>query len=148
MALVGRTVNLETLIDFNRLLRIAKVMVAKLQYLGGLSLLISFLDKVSATHFMENKVLWDLWFSKLTIWNGQSLPLERVVWLKISGIPLHLFDTEVMVQIGELFGKILHVPNSLKEDQDLTVCRIGVLAGEAGRIYEEVSLRWKNRGSG
>ncbi|KAF5753882.1 hypothetical protein HanXRQr2_Chr17g0785081 [Helianthus annuus] len=127
------------------LLSIAKVVVANVQYLGGLTLLISFHDKDSATRFLESKSLWGPWFSRLDGWNGQSFPLERVSWLKLSGIPLHLLSSEVLAQVGELFGKVLHVPKGLEEDQDLSVCRVGVLVGEVDRINVGVSVRWKNR---
>ncbi|KAF5767271.1 putative RNA recognition motif domain, nucleotide-binding alpha-beta plait domain superfamily [Helianthus annuus] len=145
LALVGRTTDLETLVDFDRLLRIAKVQVSNIQYLGGLSLLISFLDEGSATSFLEAKGIWGPWFSRLERWSGQSLPFERVAWFNLSGIPLHLFSAEVFAQIGELYGKVLHVPSFVEEDQDLSLCRIGVLVGEVNRVSECVSLRWKNR---
>ncbi|KAM0017660.1 hypothetical protein Hdeb2414_s0027g00690551 [Helianthus debilis subsp. tardiflorus] len=123
VALVGRTVDLETLVDFDRLLKIAKLTVANFQYLG----------------------IWSPWFSKLDPWRGQTLPLERVAWLKLSGIPIHLFYSEVMGQIGELFGKILHVPKFFEEEQDLSIARVGVLVGSSNSIKEEVSLRWRDR---
>ncbi|KAJ0612565.1 putative RNA recognition motif domain, nucleotide-binding alpha-beta plait domain superfamily [Helianthus annuus] len=145
LALVGRTTDLETLVDFDRLLRIAKVQVSNIQYLGGLSLLISFHDEESASSFLESKVIWDPWFSRLERWTGQSLPFDRVAWLKLCGIPLHLFSPDVLSQVGELFGKVLLVPSFLEEDQDLSLCRIGVLVGEVNRVKECVSLRWKNR---
>ncbi|MFS8010324.1 hypothetical protein Hanom_Chr14g01295671 [Helianthus anomalus] len=124
LALVGRTVNLETLVDFDRFLNIAKD---------------------SAIRFLESKNVWGPWFSKLDGWNGQSFPMERVSWLKLCGIPLHLLSPEVMCQVGELFGKVLHMPKGLEEDHDLSVCRVGVLVGEVNRINEGVSVRWKNR---
>ncbi|KAJ0715757.1 putative RNA recognition motif domain, nucleotide-binding alpha-beta plait domain superfamily [Helianthus annuus] len=74
-AVVGRVVNLETLVDFHRLLRIAKVTYVKLQYLGGLSLLISFSDEALSSLFMDSKDVWGPWFSKLEMWNDQVLPL-------------------------------------------------------------------------
>ncbi|MFS7954960.1 putative RNA recognition motif domain, nucleotide-binding alpha-beta plait domain superfamily [Helianthus anomalus] len=58
LALVGRVVNLETLVDFDKLLSIAKVSVANIQYLGGLSLLISFHDVEAAKKFLDSKVIW------------------------------------------------------------------------------------------
>ncbi|KAF5822559.1 hypothetical protein HanXRQr2_Chr01g0028021 [Helianthus annuus] len=145
MALVGRTVDLETLVDFDKLLRIAKLSVANLQYLGGLSLLISFSDADSAKVFMDAKKVWGPWFSKLDYWSGQSLPLERVAWLKLCGIPLHLLDPVVLGLVGDSFGKLLHVPKLYEEDLDLSTVRVGVLVGSSGRIKEEVSLRWKDR---
>ncbi|KAM0040229.1 hypothetical protein Hdeb2414_s0012g00391371 [Helianthus debilis subsp. tardiflorus] len=144
-ALVGRTVDIETLVDFDRLLRIAGTKVSRIQYLVGLSLLISFYDKESAKVFLEDRKIWGPWFMKLEPWNGQSLPLERIVWLKIIGVPLHVLDHGTLDQIGELFGKVLFVPKKLDEDQDLSVSRVGILVGEVPRIQEHIVLRWKNR---
>ncbi|KAF5792348.1 hypothetical protein HanRHA438_Chr09g0417011 [Helianthus annuus] len=145
LSLVGRTVDLETLVDFDKLLSIAKILVANIQYLGGLSILISFHDEASANKFLESKVVWGPWFSRLDPWNGQSLPIERVAWLRLIGIPLHLFEPEVMVQVGELFGKVLHAPKMVEEDLDLSVCSVAVLVGDAGRINDVVSLRWNKK---
>ncbi|KAJ0674308.1 hypothetical protein HanPSC8_Chr12g0512761 [Helianthus annuus] len=145
VAVVGRTVDLETLVDFDRLLLIAKISVANVQYLGGLSLLITFHDKESANQFLEGKEIWGPWFSRLDPWSGQTLPLERVVWLKLCGIPLHLLDADVMSMIGDAFGKIVHVPKLFEEDQDLSVVKVGVLVGSAVRISNEVTLMWRSR---
>ncbi|KAJ0744539.1 hypothetical protein HanPI659440_Chr10g0388801 [Helianthus annuus] len=145
LALVGRTKNLETLVDFDKLLRIANITVAHFQYLGGLSLLITFHDEDSLRRFLDLKDIWNLWFSKLDPWNGQTLPLERVAWLKLCGIPLHLLDGDVLSQVGELFGKVLFVPKSFEEDQDLSFARVGVLVGQSRRIVEEVEVKWKDK---
>ncbi|KAM0008773.1 putative RNA recognition motif domain, nucleotide-binding alpha-beta plait domain superfamily [Helianthus debilis subsp. tardiflorus] len=145
MALVGRTVDLETLVDFDKLLRTAKLSVASLQYLGGLSLLISFHDADSAKLFMDAKDVWGPWFSKLDYWSGQSLPLERVAWLRLCGIPLHLLDPVVLGLVGEAFGRLLHIPKFSEGVLDLSNVRVGVLVGLSGRIKEGVSLKWKDR---
>ncbi|KAM0016357.1 hypothetical protein Hdeb2414_s0017g00509811 [Helianthus debilis subsp. tardiflorus] len=140
VAVVGRTMDLETLVDLDKLLRIAKVSYTRIQYLGGLSILISFLDVASTNRFLESGVIWDPWFTKLEALRGQSLPLERVAWLKLHGIPLHLLEDVVLMQLGELFGKVLHIPKSLEDDQDLLIVMVGVQAGEAFRIGEVVTL--------
>ncbi|KAJ0430011.1 putative RNA recognition motif domain, nucleotide-binding alpha-beta plait domain superfamily [Helianthus annuus] len=145
VAVVGRTANLETLVDIDRLFNIAKIVVANVQYLGGMSLLVSFHDEEAANRFLELKNIWEPWFTKLDPWRGQTLPFERVVWLKLSWIPLHLFEPDVMGQVGGLFGKVLHVPNSFEEDQDLSFIRVGVLVGHSSKIEEEVVLKWKSR---
>ncbi|KAJ0795998.1 hypothetical protein HanPI659440_Chr04g0156971 [Helianthus annuus] len=138
-------VDLETLVDFDKLLRIAKVEIAKFQYLGGLSTVISFYDSAVANKFLEARNTWGPWFTKLKPWGGQSLPMERVAWLSLHGIPLQLLEPEVLMQVGELFGIVLHVLKVLHEDCDLSVFKIGVLVGEAQRIREVVSLKWKDR---
>ncbi|KAM0037030.1 hypothetical protein Hdeb2414_s0014g00433401 [Helianthus debilis subsp. tardiflorus] len=105
-----------------------------------------FHDGESAKHFLEVKEIWGPWFSKLDPWNGQTLPLERVAWLKLCGIPLHLLDSDVLGLIGEAFRKVLHVPKLLEEDQDLSIVWVGVLVSVSSRIRDVVSLRWGNRG--
>ncbi|KAJ0804978.1 putative RNA recognition motif domain, nucleotide-binding alpha-beta plait domain superfamily [Helianthus annuus] len=144
-AVVGRTVDLETLVDLDRLFRIAKVGYVNFQYLGGLSVLISFCDNDAASVFLDSKGLWGPWFSKLALWEGQSLPFERVAWLRVMGLPLHLVDMDVLKSVGELFGKFLHVQKSFDDVKDLSVSRVGILVGDMERVKEFVSLRWKDR---
>ncbi|KAJ0501657.1 hypothetical protein HanHA300_Chr11g0403261 [Helianthus annuus] len=145
LAVVGRTVNLETLVDIDRLLNIARISVANIQYIGGLSLLLSFHDEESVNRFLESKNIWDPWFTKLDPWRGQSLPLERVAWLKLNGVPLHLLELDVLSQVGEIFGRVLHVPSSVENDQDLSFVRVGVLVSQSSLLSDEVTLRWKNK---
>ncbi|KAJ0814996.1 putative RNA recognition motif domain, nucleotide-binding alpha-beta plait domain superfamily [Helianthus annuus] len=144
-AVVGRTVDLETLVDFDRLMRIAGTRFSKIHYLGGLSLMISFEEAADASSFLEANSIWGPWFSKLVLWEGQSLSSESVAWLKIIGMPLHLICPEVLKSIGVLFGKVLDVSAQLEEDQDLSVFRVGILAGEFKRIQEYVNLKGKDR---
>ncbi|KAJ0611547.1 hypothetical protein HanHA300_Chr01g0017001 [Helianthus annuus] len=145
VAVVGRTVDLETLVDLDRLLRIAKVTYGKIQFLGGLSVLISFREEPASRLFLESKELWGPWFSKLSVWEGQSLPFEKVAWLRVIGLPLHLLNRDVIKLVGEPFGKILHVQKDFGDANDLSFVRIGVLSGVVERIKEVVTLKWKER---
>ncbi|KAJ0639873.1 putative RNA recognition motif domain, nucleotide-binding alpha-beta plait domain superfamily [Helianthus annuus] len=145
LALVGKAKNLETLVDLDKLLRIAKVVVANIQFLGGLSMLISFHDDDSRKQFLDKKEVWSPWFTRLDPWSGQTLPFERVAWLKLCGIPLHLFQSDIMSQVGGMFGKVLFVPKSFEEDRDLSTVRVGILVGLPSRINDVVVLKWKNR---
>ncbi|KAJ0605570.1 putative RNA recognition motif domain, nucleotide-binding alpha-beta plait domain superfamily [Helianthus annuus] len=74
-AVFGRTTDLETLVDLDKLFRIAKVDVVRIQYLGGLSVIISFSDADVTNKFLESPRVWGPWFSKLEAWGGQSLPI-------------------------------------------------------------------------
>ncbi|KAJ0467686.1 putative RNA recognition motif domain, nucleotide-binding alpha-beta plait domain superfamily [Helianthus annuus] len=145
LALVGRAVDLETLVDIDRLLRIARIEYSRIHYLGGLSILISFTDSGSASEFLSARTVWGPWFSRLDTWNGQSLSLERVIWLKVHGIPLHIFDPGLLDQIGGSFGKVLYLPDTLDDELDLSMVRVGVLGGESYRIREYIVLKWKDR---
>ncbi|KAF5817421.1 hypothetical protein HanXRQr2_Chr02g0052801 [Helianthus annuus] len=144
-AVVGRTVDLDTLVFFDRLLRIGKVSYVRLQYLGGMSLMVSFGSSEEAETFLSNKDLWGPWFSSLDLWVGQVLAVERIVWIRIQGIPVHLFGSEVFRKIGDLFGKTVYVPPDVEEESDLSGKSVGILAGNECRVKEFVSLRWKDK---
>ncbi|MFS7987383.1 hypothetical protein Hanom_Chr11g01021871 [Helianthus anomalus] len=89
--------------------------------------------------------IWGPWFSKLSAWDGQSMPFKKVAWLRLIGFPLHLLESDVVKSVGELFGKVMHVQRALGEDKDLSITRVGVLSGVVERINEAVSVKWKNR---
>ncbi|KAJ0681873.1 putative RNA recognition motif domain, nucleotide-binding alpha-beta plait domain superfamily [Helianthus annuus] len=123
VAMVAKSVDLETLVDLNRLLRIAK----------------------RSQKFSRSWRCLGPWFSKLDAWEGQSLPFERVAWIRLLGVPLHLLESDVVKMIGERIGKVLYVPKSSAEEKDLSMARVGVLVGEVDRIKEFVVVRWKDR---
>ncbi|KAM0056020.1 hypothetical protein Hdeb2414_s0006g00213001 [Helianthus debilis subsp. tardiflorus] len=144
-AVVGRTVDLDTLIYFDRLLRIGKVNFGKIHYLGGLSLLVSFGTPDDAESFLRNKTLWGPWVSKLDLWTGQVLAAERLAWIRVQGIPIHILDPVVLRKIGNVFGKSLFVPKDVGDKSDLSVKCVGVLLGNDQRIKEYISIRWKDK---
>ncbi|KAJ0681343.1 putative RNA recognition motif domain, nucleotide-binding alpha-beta plait domain superfamily [Helianthus annuus] len=86
-ALVGRTTNLDSLININKHLNALQVPFTALHYLDGFSVLVCFGGLEEASFFLESQEDLKGWFSRLDIWNGQSLPFKRTTWLKITGVP-------------------------------------------------------------
>ncbi|MFS7952658.1 hypothetical protein Hanom_Chr07g00609431 [Helianthus anomalus] len=84
-------------------------------------------------------------FSAITVWEGQTFSFERLAWLKVQGIPLHLLTNEFIDLVGGLFGMIVHKANRSERDRDLSFEYVGVLVGDGKRISEEIMLNWKNR---
>ncbi|KAI3744177.1 hypothetical protein L1987_57253 [Smallanthus sonchifolius] len=72
----------------------------KVQYLGGLDLLISFEDPEFAAVVLEAAKNDSDKFLAACLWNGQPLSSERLAWVKVQGIPLHLFSHEVINNVG------------------------------------------------
>ncbi|KAJ0795347.1 putative RNA recognition motif domain, nucleotide-binding alpha-beta plait domain superfamily [Helianthus annuus] len=131
----GEECGLGDLVDIDRLLMIARTELSRIHCLGGLSILISFKNIDSAREFLNARTIWGPWFTKLESWNGQSLSLERVVWLKVHGVSLHIFEPGLLEQIGGLFGKVLHFSKFLEEEQDLSVIRLGVWVEEDEGVW-------------
>ncbi|KAF5805472.1 hypothetical protein HanRHA438_Chr05g0219251 [Helianthus annuus] len=116
-----------------------------LSYLGGLSMLLKFGNEDSCSKFLLDNKVWCSWFSSLDPWNGQSLLFERLAWIRIIGVPMHLADNDVLNNIAEHFGKIVHGSNLEAEDGNLSVSWIGLLVGEGERIRDFITLKWSNK---
>ncbi|KAI3801833.1 hypothetical protein L1987_29950 [Smallanthus sonchifolius] len=65
---------------------------------------------LQASSFLSGE---DLWFSSLERWSGQVLPFERIAWMKIRGVPLHLAENAVFNTIAAGYGKVVQ-PSQLQ----------------------------------
>ncbi|KAJ0587121.1 putative RNA-binding domain superfamily [Helianthus annuus] len=115
------------------------------QYMGGMCVIVSFHSGKEAEQFIILAKEKRDFFSSVGMWVGQSLPFERIAWLRIQGIPLHLLDNEVINRIGEYFGKVIQVGQHDCWDSDLSYDYIGVLIDDGKRVQEEIILQWKGR---
>ncbi|KAJ0666024.1 putative RNA recognition motif domain, nucleotide-binding alpha-beta plait domain superfamily [Helianthus annuus] len=144
-ALVGRTVNIDILNKLDRILWEGGFSGVVIHYVGGLSLLVSFKDNEAAADFLSKKDVWRQWFSVLDLWEGQTLAFERIAWLNIFGVPLHLADNIVFNDIASQFGTVVKHAQLSVDDDDLSFACVGVLIGDGKEVKESVTLKWKHR---
>ncbi|KAJ0733596.1 putative RNA recognition motif domain, nucleotide-binding alpha-beta plait domain superfamily [Helianthus annuus] len=95
-ALIGRSVDLNTLTKMDKILGEEGYVGVEIHYVGGISLLLRFKNHEESSEFLLNQDKWRKWFSVLDMWEGQTLPFERVAWLNLLGVPLHLADNNVL----------------------------------------------------
>lgn len=138
-------IDLDALKNINIILDEINLGMGKVQYLGGLSVLITFEDSDTATKVMDAAKEIIGRFSSITWWEGQSLGYERLAWLKVQGIPLHLLTNDVIDAVGGAVGKVVHRAKRSVDDGDLSYEYVGVLVGEGRRVSEEVVVRWRDR---
>ncbi|MFS7960136.1 hypothetical protein Hanom_Chr08g00699651 [Helianthus anomalus] len=84
-------------------------------------------------------------FRSVEKWVGQTMLFERIAWLRIQGIPLHLLDNSIINMIGGKFGKIIQEGQHGEWDSDLSYDYVGILVSEVKRIQEEVVVQWRGR---
>ncbi|KAD4178488.1 hypothetical protein E3N88_27079 [Mikania micrantha] len=145
VSLVGKTLNLTNLCNIETILEQERKEGCSIRYLGGLNVLLTFNHKSDAERFISCKEKWSQWFSNMAIWNGQSLPMERIAWLRIWGIPPQLWENTIMNKIGEKFGKVVCQSEASTCDTNLTLDAIGVLVSDIKPISEEIIIHWKNK---
>ncbi|MFS7916841.1 hypothetical protein Hanom_Chr03g00182111 [Helianthus anomalus] len=144
-AVVGRSLGLYELRTLKSSLRLAGFVDASVQYLGGLSVLISFENGDLAESFLRDRGIWSRWFSSLSRWLGQPLPYERLAWVNILGVPPHLVSSSVFDLIGSKYGKTVQPSQFSESDRDLSFDRLGILIDSGNRINGFINLSWQDK---
>ncbi|KAM0064292.1 hypothetical protein Hdeb2414_s0003g00101241 [Helianthus debilis subsp. tardiflorus] len=139
-ATVGRVKDLWTLRKLNVLMNEAEFSGPNIKYLGGLNVLIVFKFAMEADLFRANAPGFG-WFHNRELWKGQAIAFQRLAWLNIHGVPLHLSVNEVFDSIGRCFGKVIHASQLNSDDKNMTFDCVGVLTDSVRRIEEEVVIR-------
>ena len=94
------------------------------------------LDSVKKNH----QLWWDAMFSKVIKWNPQKVAFRRKVWLKVHGIPLHVWDEQLFKNIGAHFGSFVDFDEVTITRKRLDVAKILVTTDRMGMIDETVKL--------
>ncbi|KAM0026781.1 hypothetical protein Hdeb2414_s0020g00562091 [Helianthus debilis subsp. tardiflorus] len=144
-AVVGRSLGFSELNNLKSPLLVAGFLGATIQYLGGLSVLISFESEESSNNFLLEKGIWSRWFSSLSPWIGQAFPYERFAWVIVHGVPPHLVSRKVFDMIGGKYGKVIHHSQFLETDGDLSYDRLGILTDSGNRINVTLNLSWQDK---
>ncbi|KAJ0456048.1 hypothetical protein HanIR_Chr15g0757951 [Helianthus annuus] len=114
------------------------------RYVGGMRVLLTFPSCRNAKKILQNeKELWMTWFHTLDVWEGQSFKFERVVWLKIMGVPIHLWDKEVFDKIAEHFGPIVHGSLASVNDGNLAHDSVVVIWEDGWKVAEKIEVQWR-----
>ncbi|KAM0027520.1 putative RNA recognition motif domain, nucleotide-binding alpha-beta plait domain superfamily [Helianthus debilis subsp. tardiflorus] len=117
-----------------------------LSYVGGLNVLLTLGSPERVKEVMSDKSeSLSKAFSSFNVWKGEDLPSERIVSIRISGVPVHLRDSTVYDQIGGLFGKVVQESNFSWMESNNSECSMLVLAPLGKRIEEAVVLNWEER---
>ncbi|KAJ0727756.1 putative RNA-directed DNA polymerase [Helianthus annuus] len=141
---IGRSIhgiakNLSTLSNLHHILMDGGLDNYGLSYVGGLSVLLTLGNPEIVKDIMSNHsdCLSNV-FSRFHVWNGEDLPMERVVSLRITGVPVHLRDNSLFDQIGGLFGKVVQESPFSWLESDNSDSSVMVLAPLGKRIEETV----------
>ncbi|KAJ9564765.1 hypothetical protein OSB04_000731 [Centaurea solstitialis] len=111
---------------------------SKLKYLGGKKILIhvageNFIREVegNARHGIH------FWVKNLCRWSEAYREVERITWLKISGVSLHVWKEEVFTSIASKWGQVLKSHNcDLLEDSVLNEGRVQICTPIRTPIHE------------
>ncbi|KAJ0614958.1 hypothetical protein HanIR_Chr02g0068461 [Helianthus annuus] len=146
-AVVGRALGFKEIMLLRSSLSLAGYEEANIQYLGGLTVLISCQNEDKIKGMLDDKEAWKRWFSTLSPWIGQPLPYECLAWINIYiyGVPPHLVSRGVFDSIGSRYGKVVQPSQFVETDADLTFDRLGILLDSGNKIDGVINLSWQDK---
>ncbi|KAF5794878.1 putative RNA recognition motif domain, nucleotide-binding alpha-beta plait domain superfamily [Helianthus annuus] len=120
---------------------LAKLLIC---YVGGLKFLITFKEHGDALGFIERTIPdWGEMIVAAAIWDGHYVQMDRLVRLKVEGVPLHLRDDGFLDKIGAMFGRVVQKSSLSWSAQDVSYGCCYVLSDLGKHIDEEIEIVWK-----
>ncbi|MFS8026347.1 hypothetical protein Hanom_Chr16g01485671 [Helianthus anomalus] len=117
-----------------------------LSYLGGMTFLLAFKDRRTASECMEmHSPFFVMLFSKYFLWNGEEIPFSRIVSLNISGVPFLIRDNKLFDNIGGLFGEVVQQSAFSWQEEDNSYGFVKVLTSQMSRIDEVAVIKWNEK---
>ncbi|GKV50261.1 hypothetical protein SLEP1_g56973 [Rubroshorea leprosula] len=110
--------------------------------MGGRRVLL--IEKVAGflSDYMKNKQeLFGLWFESIKPWEMDPEENSRMMWLRITGVPLNAWDERCFQMIGETIGEVLMVHEDTKKKSILWDGRVLILGSESCKVSKQVKLK-------
>ncbi|KAI3682906.1 hypothetical protein L1987_83270 [Smallanthus sonchifolius] len=110
-------------------------------------ILITFATYAEAEEFVRDNQRWSNVLSEVEIWKGQDYGQERIIWLKIMGVPVHLWESQVFDAIAASMGKVVAQSHATfnGEGGDLIRDTVGIIVEKEWNIQEEITLKWRDK---
>ncbi|KAJ0445260.1 hypothetical protein HanIR_Chr16g0840931 [Helianthus annuus] len=117
-----------------------------LSYVGGVTYILTFRDKVTAISGMElHSDFFNSVFSKFHLWNGKDIPYSRLVSLNITGVPFIIRDNSLFDNIGGMFGDVVQKSSFSWQEEDNSLGSVKIITSQPSRIDEVVVIKWNNK---
>ncbi|GLU15451.1 hypothetical protein SLE2022_319410 [Rubroshorea leprosula] len=110
--------------------------------IGGRRVLLT--EKVAGvlSDYMKlNQELFGLWFEAIKPWEMDPEEKSRMMWLRISGVPLKAWSERCFQRIGETIGEVLMIHEDTKKKSILWDGRVLILGSESGKVSKQVKLK-------
>jgi hypothetical protein len=91
--------------------------------------------------YESNKQWWERWFTTLTPWRPDILPKGRRIWVRLFGVPLHIWSMEGFKKIIWRYGKLLNLDPETLEQSRLDVARAQIAVTYWEMVDEVIEVK-------
>ncbi|GLT47058.1 hypothetical protein SLA2020_207800 [Shorea laevis] len=110
--------------------------------LGGRGVLLTERVQGYLREYMDqNKELCDLWFDSIYPWEEAPMNKSRMVWLRISGVPLKAWCDRCFEMIGGLIGEVLLIHEDTKMKSILCNGKVLVICSDMSKVEKNLKLK-------
>ncbi|GJQ89092.1 RNA-directed DNA polymerase, eukaryota [Tanacetum coccineum] len=109
----------------------------KLVYLGGLWVMIELSSSKAKSGFMKHVGIAS-WFRQLRNAQADFVSRERIVWVDIEGVPLHVWSRATFSKIGSRWGEVIDLEES--SDDSFARKRICIKTSQEDNILERFKI--------
>lgn len=142
--LLGEAKDIDSLENFFNIFNASGLVDCSLKYLGGLNVLIDFGRKdVAEAFLLDHAEGWRKWFAWLKVWDESFIQNHRIIWIKVSGLPIQLWESVFFDVIAERFGRVLIRFEGSLQARNCSYGRLCILAKQDSLINECVEVCWK-----
>ncbi|GKV04536.1 hypothetical protein SLEP1_g16689 [Rubroshorea leprosula] len=118
------------------------VFFCKIRAMGGRMVLLEGHDYEDLKELVENGRDWlGCWFSKIKPWSSTTIAVERFVWIKCLGLPLHAWKTEYFQSFGNLWGTFVSLDDSTSGKKRLDVARFLITTPMMESISKSLDIK-------
>ncbi|KAF5800347.1 hypothetical protein HanXRQr2_Chr07g0315031 [Helianthus annuus] len=145
-SIIGSTKSIMSVRNVRRVLDEVGLSEVGLSFVGGLTYMLTFNDKMSASRGLEtfSETFHNI-FSKFYLWNGEDIPYSRLATIYITGVPFVIRDNNLYDDIGGLFGSVVQPSSFSWQHEENSFGSLVVLTSQVSRIEEAVVIKWKER---
>lgn len=81
------------------------------------------------------------WFKEIRLWNPNLIAKERTMWLKITGVPAHVWGENIFKHISQLMGTFVALDESTRDKARLDVGRVLITTSIPNTINKVVEVK-------
>nr|KAJ0213780.1 hypothetical protein LSAT_V11C400196190 [Lactuca sativa] len=142
--MVGEVISIQHIAELPTILPLDGNHAGTVYYIGGLNVMVKFINTASAKAFYENENNWNRWFKWLKMGFNDDVPQERITWVKIYGLPIRFRTEDNIASIANKFGKVLEITNFHWQRFDLSCGEVCIITRQNTIIDEEVTVTFEN----
>ncbi|GLU09812.1 hypothetical protein SLE2022_266520 [Rubroshorea leprosula] len=110
--------------------------------LGGRAvLLIERVNGYLCEYMEQNEELMETWFESISPWAVATAHRSRLVWVRISGIPLKAWSDKCFTMIGGTVGEVVRVHEDTKSKSVLCEGRVLILVPKTQKVSKILKLK-------